>query len=170
MRFYQGTTGLKTGYTQAAGYCLSASAERDGLELIAVVMHCASSTDRFESAKALLDYGFANYGLVSAEPDEALPEVPVVLGEKETVSTVLSDQTPILADKSALTGIVKTVEVADSVTAPVEAGQKLGTLVIRPDGQILRQIDVVAAEPVARLTWLQVTLALLRAVCLSGGT
>lgn len=71
VRFYQGTTGLKTGYTSAAGFCISASAERDGMELIAVVLHCASSTDRFESAKALLDYGFANYGLVSAAPGDA---------------------------------------------------------------------------------------------------
>ncbi len=167
VRFYQGTTGLKTGYTSSAGYCLSASAEREGLELIAVVMHCDSSTNRFESAKALLDYGFANYCLISTEPDEALPEVPVVLGTQQTVRAVVSDATPILADKGALSGVEKTVEMAGSVTAPVEAGQTLGTMVIRANGQLLGQVDIVAAESVDRLSWWQVTLQLLRAVCLS---
>ncbi len=168
VRFYQGTTGLKTGFTRAAGYCLSASAERDGLELIAVVLHCESSTDRFESAKALLDYGFANYCLVSSEPDEPLPAVPVVLGEKNEVQAVLSDATPILADKGAASNVEKTVEMADSVTAPVEAGQKLGTMVIRSNGQPLGQVDIVAAEAVEKLTWGQILVQLLRAVCLSG--
>jgi D-alanyl-D-alanine carboxypeptidase (penicillin-binding protein 5/6) len=167
VRFYSGTTGLKTGYTSAAGYCLSASAERDGLELIAVVLHCATSTDRFESAKALLDYGFANYCLITPSPDEALPEIPVVLGTEATVRAVLADDTPILADKGAASGLEKTVELASSVTAPVEAGQKLGTLVLRSDGTPLAQIDLVAETAVPRLSWWQLTVQLLRAVCLS---
>lgn len=89
VRFYQGTTGLKTGYTSAAGHCLAASAKRDGIELIAVVLHCASSADRFSSAKALLDYGFANYALVSAEMPEPLQPVPVTLGQKAAVQPEL---------------------------------------------------------------------------------
>ena len=167
VRFYQGTTGLKTGFTSGAGYCLSASAERDGLELIAVVMHCDTSANRFESAKALLDYGFANYCLVSTEPPEPLPAVPVVLGVHDTVQAVLSDETPILAEKGVLSGVEKTVEMASSVSAPVEAGQKLGTMVIRANGQPLGQVDIVAAEAVEKLTWWQITVQLLRAVCMS---
>ncbi len=87
VRFYNGTTGLKTGYTSQAGYCVSASAERDGMELIAVVLHGATSTDRFESAKALLDYGFANWALVTPQAD-AIPAVPVTLGTKTAVTPV----------------------------------------------------------------------------------
>ena len=84
VRFYSGTTGLKTGYTSAAGHCLAASAQRDGIEFIAVVLHCASSTDRFESAKALLDYGFANWRLYT--PDAAgLDAVPVTLGAVDAI-------------------------------------------------------------------------------------
>lgn len=99
VRFYDGTTGLKTGYTSAAGHCLSASAERSGMELIAVVLHCASSTDRFESAKALLNYGFSNYALVTPELGE-LPAVPVTLGTAAEITPVLADETPILIDKA----------------------------------------------------------------------
>lgn len=73
VRFYDGTTGLKTGYTSAAGYCLSASAERGGMELVAVVLHCKTSVDRFESAKALLNYGFSGYALVTPQPEGGIP-------------------------------------------------------------------------------------------------
>ena len=93
VRFYDGTTGLKTGYTSAAGHCLSASAERNGMELIAVVLHCASSTDRFESAKALLNYGFSNYALLTPEPGE-LPAVPVVLGQDAEITPSLPTRRP----------------------------------------------------------------------------
>ena len=168
VRFYSGTTGLKTGFTRAAGYCLSASAERDGLELIAVVMHCNTSTDRFESAKALLDYGFANYCLIEAAPETPLPAVPVVLGREETVQAVLADDTPILADKGAAAGVEKTVEMAEAVSAPVAAGQKLGTLVIRSGGQKIAQRDIVAAQAVEKLTWWQIAVRLLGEVCMSG--
>ena len=168
VRFYSGTTGLKTGFTRAAGYCLSASAERDGLELIAVVMHCKTSTDRFESAKALLDYGFANYCLIEAAPETPLPAVPVVLGREETVQAVLADDAPILADKGAAAGVEKTVEMAEAVSAPVAAGQKLGTLVIRSGGQKIAQRDIVAAQAVEKLTWWQIAVRLLGEVCMSG--
>ena len=77
IRFYDGATGLKTGYTSAAGYCLSASAERGGMELVAVVLHCKTSVDRFESAKALLNYGFSGYALVTPQPgDGRIPSRP----------------------------------------------------------------------------------------------
>ena len=91
VRFYQGTTGLKTGYTSSAGHCLSASAERDGLELIAVVLHCSSSGERFQSAKELLDYGFAGYTLVTPDENTEIPAVPVLLGEVDAITPVLSE-------------------------------------------------------------------------------
>ena len=165
VRFYDGTTGLKTGYTSAAGHCLSASAERNGMELIAVVLHCASSTDRFESAKALLNYGFSNYALVTPEPGE-LPAVPVTLGTAAEITPVLADETPILIDKALAAGIETNVRVDGSVTAPVEAGQTLGTLTITSGGQTIAERDLVAPEAVGALRWGDVYLQMLRALCM----
>ena len=165
VRFYDGTTGLKTGYTSAAGHCLSASAERNGMELIAVVLHCASSTDRFESAKALLNYGFSNYALVTPEPGE-LPAVPVTLGTTAEITPVLADETPILIDKALAAGVETNVRVDESVAAPVEAGQTLGTLTITSGGQTIAERDLVAPEAVAALRWGDVYLQMLRALCM----
>lgn len=165
VRFYDGTTGLKTGYTSAAGHCLSASAERNGRELIAVVLHCASSTDRFESAKALLNYGFSNYALVTPEPGE-LPAVPVTLGTAAEITPVLADETPILIDKALAAGVETRVCVDESVTAPVEAGQTLGTLTITSGGQTIAERDLVAPEAVGALRWGDVYLQMLRALCM----
>lgn len=165
VRFYDGTTGLKTGYTSAAGHCLSASAERNGMELIAVVLHCASSTDRFESAKALLNYGFSNYALVAPEPGE-LPAVPVTLGTSMEITPVLADETPILIDKALAAGVETRVCVDKSVTAPVEAGQTLGTLTITSGGQTIAERDLVAPEAVGALRWGDVYLQMLRALCM----
>ena len=165
VRFYDGTTGLKTGYTSAAGHCLSASAERNGMELIAVVLHCASSTDRFESAKALLNYGFSNYALVTPEPGE-LPAVPVTLGTSMEITPVLADETPILIDKALAAGVETNVRVDGSVTAPVEAGQTLGTLTITSGGQTIAERDLIAPEAVGALRWGDVYLQMLRALCM----
>ena len=165
VRFYDGTTGLKTGYTSAAGHCLSASAERNGMELIAVVLHCASSTDRFESAKALLNYGFSNYALVTPELGE-LPAVPVTLGTAAEITPVLADETPILIDKALAAGVETRVCVDESVTAPVEAGQTLGTLTITSGGQTIAERDLIAPEPVGALRWGDVYLQMLRALCM----
>ena len=165
VRFYDGTTGLKTGYTSAAGHCLSASAERNGMELIAVVLHCASSTDRFESAKALLNYGFSNYALITPDPGE-LPAVPVTLGASMEITPVLADETPILIDKALATGVETRVRVNESVTAPVEAGQTLGTLTITSGSQTIAERDLVAPEGVEALRWGDVFLQMLRALCM----
>ena len=165
VRFYDGTTGLKTGYTSAAGHCLSASAERNGMELIAVVLHCASSTDRFESAKALLNYGFSNYALVTPEPGE-LPAVPVTLGTAAEITPVLADETPLLIDKALAAGVETRGCVDESVTAPVEAGQTLGTLTITSGGQTIAERDLIAPEAVEALRWGDVFLQMLRALCM----
>ena len=165
VRFYDGTTGLKTGYTSAAGHCLSASAERNGMELIAVVLHCASSSDRFESAKALLNYGFSNYAIVTPEPGE-LPAVPVTLGAAETITPVLADDTPVLIDKALAAGVQTEVAVEPSVAAPVEAGQKVGTLTVTSGGQTLLERDLVAPEAVAALSWGDLFRQLLRSLCM----
>lgn len=161
VRFYQGTTGLKTGYTSSAGHCLSASAERDGLELIAVVLHCSSSGERFQSAKELLDYGFAGYTLVTPDETTEIPAVPVLLGEVDAITPVLSEASPVLVEKGQAGKITTRVEVAEQVRAPVEAGQRLGTLTIQSDGSPLQAVPLVAPEAVARKSWWDVTKELL---------
>lgn len=153
VRFYEGTTGLKTGYTSSAGHCLSASAQRDGLELVAVVLHCASSADRFQSAKALLDYGFANYALVPVQDEAALPAVRVVLGAQEEVKPVISGPEQLLIAKEQKQSITRGVTLEPSVQAPVSQGQRLGTLTVRAGDEVLAEVPLVAETAVTRLTW-----------------
>ena len=166
VRFYDGTTGLKTGYTSAAGYCLSASAERNGMELIAVVLHGASSSDRFESAKALLNYGFSSYALVTPAPEGAIPAVPVTLGTADTITPVPASGEPLLVDKSKAAGVTTQVTVDESVDAPVEQGRQLGTLTVSSGGEVLAQIPLVAPQSVPRLRWLDLWLRLLKSVAM----
>lgn len=166
VRFYEGTTGLKTGFTSAAGHCLSATAERDGIELIAVVMHCASSSDRFQSAKALLDYGFANYALVSGELPEVLAPVSVRLGQQAIITPVLQESAPILIEKGEQAQVTKTVSLEPEVTAPVAAGQQLGTLTIATDARVLAEIPIIAPVSVERLSLWEMTVRLLKRLCM----
>ena len=168
VRFYDGTTGLKTGYTSAAGHCLSASAKRGGMELIAVVLHCDSSPHRFESAKALLNYGFANYALITPQPDEAIGAVPVWLGTQERVTPVLQTDAPVLVDKALAAGVQSTVQLAERVTAPVEQGQTLGMLTVASNGQTLAEIPLVAPEAIPALTWWDVFLQMLKTIAVGG--
>lgn len=168
VRFYQGTTGLKTGYTSSAGHCLSASALRDGVEYIAVVLHCASSSERFQSAKVLLNYGFANYTLAGPDPTVEIPSVPVVLGTSQWVTPVMADDTPVLIEKSRQASVTTTVEVDPQVRAPVEAGQQLGTLTLSSGAQTLAQIPLVADETVPRRSWWNVSVSLFQKLCFCG--
>ena len=167
VRFYDGTTGLKTGYTSAAGYCLSASAERNGMELIAVVLHCSNSTDRFESAKALLNYGFSNYALVTPQPSEPIAAIPVVLGKTDAVTPVPETSEPILIDKALAAGVTTEVQLDEQVTAPVAQGQMLGKMTVRSGEKILAEVALVAPERVEALTFWDVFLQLLQRVCMA---
>ena len=168
VRFYQGATGLKTGYTKEAGFCVAATAERDGVEFIAVVMHGESSDARFESAKILLNHAFANYTLVSALPDEALPPVAVELGETGFVQPVAAQSPKLLLTKTEAAGITKSVELAASVKAPVMQGQELGRLVITAaDGTELSSVPLAADCAVGKLGWWQIFVELLRLITMS---
>ena len=153
VRFYQGTTGLKTGYTASAGYCMSASAERDGMELIATVMHCESSTDRFESAKALLDYGFAAY---RAAPVPLPQERPLQLKVKgSTEETVPLDyaalpQTALLPAESAGQLTVQ-LELPEVLEAPVTRGQTVGKAQLLCGEAVQGEYPVCAAADAPRM-------------------
>ena len=152
VRFYAGATGLKTGFTSGAGYCLSATAERDGMALVAVVMGCETSKERFAACKSLLDYGFANYSLVQTALPKALT-VPVVLGKAESVKVKLSQNNDLLIDKGQKNSVTTQVELDASVNAPVSKGQRLGTLTVKSGEQVLTQIPLVAETGIMKLSW-----------------
>lgn len=152
IRYYEGATGLKTGFTSTAKYCLSATAEKDGIEYIAVVMGCDTSTDRFESAKSLLSYGFSNYTLVSAEPDDVLLPIAVKMGSTETVQPELGTVQKLLVSKSQVAGITKEVEMVEELKAPVMEGDVLGRLKLTANGEVLAEIPIVAGYSVERLS------------------
>ena len=169
IRFYDGATGLKTGFTREAGYCISATAERDGMELIAVIMKGNTSDSRNADAKTLLNYGFSTYALVNIQPEEPLPVLPVVLGTADTVSAVLPEEgRTLLLEKSQTGGLTQTVELPESVAAPVCAGDRLGTLTVSREGTVALAIPIVAGETVARLTWSQTVTQMLRTAIFCG--
>lgn len=161
VRYYEGCTGLKTGYTSEAGYCMSATAEKDGMELIAVIMHGETSDKRNEDAKALLNYGFSTYAITEVTPAEPLPEVPVTLGAEDTVAVMLEPQT-LLTEKSKAGTLTQTVKLPETIAAPVEKGQQLGTLTVCDEGAVLLEVPIVAASGVEKLRWGQVFMEMLR--------
>ena len=165
VRFYSGCTGLKTGYTSQAGVCLSASAMREDMELIAVVLGCSTSQERFSACKSMLDYGFANYALIQPDVD-AYPEVHITLGVKKQVKVTTTDRCSLLIDKGQKNEVRCTLEVMEKVTAPVSKGQRLGTMTVRCGEQILAQLPLVAEETVPRLSFGQIWKNLLRTLFL----
>ena len=161
VRFYSGATGLKTGFTSAAGYCLSASAMREDMELVAVVMGSATSQERFSACKSMLDYGFANFAVVQPQSAESMM-VPVKLGTADTVTAVLAENAPMLVDKGQKSMITTRVELEEEVAAPVSKGQRLGTLEVVAGDQVLARLPLVAEQSVEKLSWGQIFLRQLK--------
>ena len=160
---YPGATGLKTGFTSKAMYCLAATAERDGTEYIAVVLHAPTSADRFESAKALLNLGFGSYALISPAPPEALPSVGVFLGVYDCVQPVLPPDAAVLVEKTAAGKLRYEVSLPDVVDAPVAAGQTLGTLSVYSGEGLLQTLPLLSEREVPRQNIWQRFLTLLGA-------
>ncbi len=152
VRFYPGCTGLKTGSTDSAGYCLSASAERDGLSLIAVVLGSETSAKRFTAAETLLNYGFANYTLIDALAGQALPPVEVLLGAERWVQPVLQGPGKVVVRRSQLDSVTTELRLAENVEAPVEQDQVLGEVTVLVNGQPLASLPLTAQTAVERLT------------------
>ena len=161
VRFYNGCTGLKTGFTSGAGYCLSASAERDGMELIAVVMGSTTSQERFAACKSMLDYGFANFALYTPALQEDV-SVPVTLGKSKTVRATPGSDGAMLVEKTQLPSVTTEIMLEESVTAPVSRGQRLGMLTVKAGEQVLSQLPLVAEDAVERKGWSDIFLDLLR--------
>ena len=161
IRFYNGATGLKTGFTSSAGYCLSASAKREGMELIAVVMGCETSKLRAAACKSMLDYGFANFALAKPELQE-VPSVPVRLGKQKTVSLVPESDGGILIDKAKKNDLQTRLTLPEEVSAPVRQGQALGKLTVYAGEQVLSETPLVAETAVERQNWGDLFLTVLR--------
>lgn len=164
VRYYEGCTGLKTGYTSTAMYCLSASAERDGTEYIAVIMHAESIESRNADASALLDYGFANYTLCPLTDGSELPQVTVELGEAESVGTVCDGGGAVLLRTRDAVGITRSVELPERVAAPVQAGDVLGKLVVSNSSGPLAEVPLLASDSVERLGAPGIMLQMLRSI------
>ena len=165
IRFYDGATGLKTGYTSSAGYCISATAEREGMELIAVIMKGETADKRNTDAKALLNYGFSTYALVSAAPEESLPALPVSMGQAEQVSLTLPEEgVTALVEKGRANALTQRIDLPEGLTAPVAAGQPVGTLTLLDGETEVLTVPILAAEDVPRRSWGSLFVQLLRTV------
>ena len=152
IRFYNGATGLKTGHTSSARFCMSATAEKEGMELIAVVMGAPTSANRFEDVKSLLDYGFSSYTLKEIYPTTPLSPVPVLLGTADQVQPMMQDMQSLLIRHGEEHTITTEAILAPNLEAPVELGQTLGQLEIRVNGELRNSVPLVASNIVPRLT------------------
>ena len=152
VRFYDGATGLKTGFTASAQYCMSATAQRNGMELIAVVMKAPTTAQRFQDASCLLDYGFANYALLTPQPEGPLAPIDVLLGQSKTVQPQLQRECRLLVEKAQADQITTRVDLARDVQAPVDPGQTLGQFQVYVGEQLRDTVPIVAAQGVERLS------------------
>lgn len=151
IRFYDGATGLKTGTTSKAGYCISATAQRDGLELVAVILGSDDKNVRFEEAKTLLSWGFANYEIYTPQVDLSLiTDVNVLYGEQSAVSPVITEVSPILIKKGTQNSITQRIDMCVDVEAPVEKGQTLGNIYFEADGEAIAECNLISEVQVER--------------------
>lgn len=160
--YYDGCTGLKTGFTEKAMYCLSATAEREGVEYIAVIMHADTIDKRNNDAKVLLSYGFANYRLMPLRSPDVLPPVRVTLGSADSVQPVYDGAEAALVPKSGAGEVSYEIELPDTLPAPVEKGQQIGTLRVVSDGKELYSVKLLADSSVARASFGRTLLELVK--------
>ncbi len=154
VRFYEGTTGLKTGTTSGAGYCLAASAERGGLELVAVIMAGDTSADRFNGAKKLLDFGFANYEYASVAPQIKRQELSVKNGVEQTATIKAEGNFGALLKKSESTAITQKLNLPENITAPIKKGDKVGTVDFYLGDSQIGSVDVVSTADIDKMSFL----------------
>ena len=151
IRFYDGANGLKTGSTSKALCCLSAAAKRNDMQLIAVVLGAPTSAERFASAKSLLDYGFANYAVnTQITAGDEVQNIAVEKGVDKEVGVVAGDSCSTLVKKGQEDNITKEIKIDETITAPIEAGQKIGTMTISRDGEVIADIDLNASSTVEK--------------------
>lgn len=154
LKSYNGITGLKTGTTGGAGSCITATAQRDGLSLIGVVLGSATGKERFTDAAALLDYGFSNYMIYTPGlPEEALQPVPVANGMQSQVAVESAASGSVLLTKGREKDLKTEVKLSESVEAPVAKGQQLGKIVYTLDGEVLTEYPITAAGDVEQISF-----------------
>lgn len=164
VRYYKGCTGLKTGTTSAAGCCVSATAERDGMELVAVVMGGANSNERFSGAKKLLDYGFANWSFSSLSADiSEIGEVEIEKGVEKTVTPEAEGKVNLLIKKGLKDNITQEIVINEKITAPIAAGDKIGAVKLMLEGEQVGEIDITAAQSIDKISFFNSFLRLLAA-------
>lgn len=151
IRYYDGATGLKTGTTSKAGYCVSATAKRDGMELVAVVLASDNSGERFEDAKKMLNWGFANYSIYEPTVDMSLiTDVTVLYGEQNSITPSVKMPKPILIKKGTENDVTQKVDICIDVEAPVEKGQTVGKVIFQLDGENLGECAIFCENRVER--------------------
>ncbi len=154
LKTYQGITGLKTGTTSQAGSCISATAERNGMGLIAVVLGSKTGKERFSDASKLLDYGFANYTMYTPEkPQEAITDIPVKNGMKPLVKTNLNINSNVLIAKGDKEKITYDISLPKELTAPVQKGDKIGKIIYKNSGNQIIEYPITAADSVKEITF-----------------
>ena len=154
LKTYDGITGLKTGTTAEAGCCMSATAERDGLSLVAVVLGCKSGTERFKDAASLLDYGFANYTTQKlALPKNARDDVQVEGGMVKTIKVECSDPGDMIVSRMATNKITSELKIKKKIEAPIKKGDRVGEVNYYLDGELLKNIPITAKESVDKMTF-----------------
>lgn len=152
VRFYKGTTGLKTGTTAKAGCCVSASAKRDDLHLVAVVMGSANSNDRFETAKKMLNWGFSNYTIFLPQIDKtSVNSVPVINGLSATVDVNIPFLKPVLIKKGDSENVRVDVKLYEDVEAPVLKGQTLGSATVFIGDEKVGEYNLTALQEVEKI-------------------
>ena len=165
VRFYPGTTGLKTGTTSKAGHNLSATAERSGMGLVAVILGCKTTDERFGGARKMLDYGFANFSVYTPKIEEgALKPIKVLRGTKNSVKTEMKELPPLLIKKGQEKKVSQTLTLAEDLEAPVLEGQIVGQLSLMIEGIEAAKYDVYAAGAVPRLGVLQAFIRIFKAL------
>ena len=151
IRFYKGATGLKTGSTAKAKFCISATAERDGLSLIAVIMGSPTRDERNALAASLLDFGFANYGCYTS-PAQAMDDVRITGGVGNTLATV-KEAFSVTVEKTKLSKVEMRVDMPEKLAAPIAKGQKIGTVTYLDGGKEIGTADILAAHSVEKITF-----------------
>lgn len=163
IRFYKGANGLKTGSTSKAGFCISATAKRDGMQLISVIMGSETRDLRNAAASQLLDFGFANYALFQKK-GEKTGNIPVTGGCKTEIEAGFSDVSILV--KKAGGEITETAEVEKSLKAPVKKGDKVGKVIFKRGDETVGEADVVALEGTEKIGFLGVLTDILKKICL----
>lgn len=150
IRFYPGANGLKTGSTSKAKFCVSATAKKDNMQLIAVILGSPSSDDRFSGAKQLFNYGFANYA-VYIPPTEELPAVKVTAGKRSECPVGFDGGDSLLVLKGQENKITRDVTLSERLSAPVDRGQRVGKITYTLDGKVVAEKDIVTLEAIDRV-------------------